>query len=107
MPNHRGARTCLHAFRIATDFCSLAVFLDELLSLDASPEYLANQALSVIVAGRDTTAGALTACFYYLARHPEALRKCREEIKSSGIQNPTFEDLKNMKYLNDCVKEGK
>ena len=82
------------------------VFFDELVKSGAEDEYLRDQLLSIITAGRDTTAHSLTACFYYLARNKAALDKCRQEISDLGAKNPTWEQLKNMKYLNNVVKEA-
>ena len=44
------------------------VFLDEILDSGESEGYIIDQILSVIVAGRDTTATALTACFWVCGR---------------------------------------
>jgi len=83
------------------------VFLDELLNAGASGEYLVDQILSVLIAGRDTTAASLTAVFYFLARHPDCVVKLRKEIDDLGVENPSWEQLKQMKYLNNVIREGK
>lgn len=82
------------------------VFLDEMLDEGPSEEYLTDQLLSVMIAGRDTTAMGITGCVWYLARHPNAVKKLRDEIASVGAQNPTWEQLKNMKHLNNIIKES-
>jgi cytochrome P450 len=82
------------------------VFLDELLDQGHSEEYLMDQLLSVMIAGRDTTAMGITSCFWYLARNPYAVKKLRDEIASVGAQNPSWEQLKSIKYLNNVIKEG-
>ncbi|KAK4189236.1 cytochrome P450 [Podospora australis] len=82
------------------------VFLDELLKQNPSEEYTIDTILSILLAGRDTTAAALTALFYFLARSPEVVEKLREEIAEAGAESPSFDTLKNMKYLNNIVKEG-
>ncbi|KAK3331020.1 cytochrome P450 [Apodospora peruviana] len=82
------------------------VFLDAVLQSGKSEEHIIDQILSIIVAGRDTTAAAMTATFYYLARDPAAVGKLRKEIQHLGVENPTWEQLKNLKYLNNCVKEA-
>jgi cytochrome P450 len=81
------------------------VFLDELLKQGASDDYLIDQILSVLIAGRDTTAMAITTCFWYLARRPDVVAKLRDEIASVNAEDPTWEELKNMKYLNNIIKE--
>lgn len=82
------------------------VFLHEILKSGADEEHAIDQVLSVIIAGRDTTAAAMTACFYYLARNPEVVKKLRKEIFDVEDEMPTWEQLKNMKYLNMVIKEG-
>lgn len=83
------------------------VFLDELLKQDAPEEFVVDQILSVLIAGRDTTAMGIAVCFWFLARHPDAVVKLREEILSANAHDPTWEQLKNMKYLNSVIKECK
>ena len=83
------------------------VFLDELLKLNPPEEYLIDQALTILVAGRDTTAAAITGVFYFLARHPDVVEKLRAEIMAVDEETPTWEKLKQMKYLNNVIKEGK
>lgn len=82
------------------------VFLDELLNQGHSEEYLMDQLLSVMIAGRDTTAMAITATIWYLSRNPFAVKKLRDEIAGSGARTPTWEQLRNMKYLNNIIREG-
>lgn len=82
------------------------VFLYEILKAGADEEHAIDQVLSVIIAGRDTTAAAMTACFYYLARNPAVVQKLRKEIIDFQDEMPTWEQLKNMKYLNMVIKEG-
>ena len=37
---------------------------------------------------------------YMLAMHPDILQRLRDEIRSKvGMQRPTYEDIKEMKYL--------
>ncbi|KAH8761607.1 cytochrome P450, partial [Diaporthe sp. PMI_573] len=58
---------------------------------------------------RDTTAGALSFALYELARHPECVRKLREEIaRVVGLDTaitPRHKYLKNMKYLQNIINE--
>lgn len=82
------------------------VFLDELLDQGHTEDYLIDQLLSVMIAGRDTTAMAITITLWYLARDPSAVQQLRDEIAGVGARDPTWEQLKNMKYLNNVIKEG-
>ncbi len=82
------------------------VFLDELLKANAPEEHVIDQILSIIIAGRDTTAASLAAVFYCLARDPAAVERLRAEIAAVGEEIPSWEQLKQMKYLNNVIKEG-
>ncbi|KAK3905020.1 glycosyl hydrolase family 76-domain-containing protein [Staphylotrichum tortipilum] len=81
------------------------VFLDELLKADPPEKFVIDQIMSILIAGRDTTASAMAAAFYFLARNPAAVEKLREEIRRVGDEDPTWEQLKQMKYLNNVIKE--
>lgn len=76
-------------------------FLHALANLTQDRKILRDQILAILVAGRDTTASALSWVFYELARHPEITRKLRAEIVDTvGLETaPTYQDLKGMKYL--------
>lgn len=82
------------------------VFLDEILKANPHVDYTVDQILSILVAGRDTTAAALTASFYFLARDAVAVDKLRSEILAVDEEYPTWEQLKQLKYLNNVIKEG-
>lgn len=84
---------------------SKPTFLHALANLTQDRKVLRDQILTILVAGRDTTASALSWVFYELARHPEITRKLRAEIVDTiGLNTaPTYEDLKRMKYLQVSV----
>ena len=66
-----------------------------------------DQVVAILLAGRDTTAGALSFTFQELSSHPEIVQKLRREVlKTVGsAEAPTYEDLKNMPYLQHCMNE--
>lgn len=66
-----------------------------------------DQVIAVLLAGRDTTASALSFTFKELSAHPEIVRKLRKEIsdKVGPSRPPTYEDLKNMPYLQHAMNE--
>ena len=70
-------------------------------------KFLRDQVVAVLLAGRDTSAGALSFTFQELAKNPDILRKLRQEIleRVGGTKPPSFEDLKNMPYLQQCMNE--
>ena len=64
-----------------------------------SDRQLCGQIQSMILAGHETTANALTWCWYLLSLHPESLRRLRAE--ASGVLNGRpagFADLPALKY---------
>ncbi|TDZ21387.1 Cytochrome P450 52A13 [Colletotrichum orbiculare MAFF 240422] len=81
------------------------VFLYEMMGQGTSPEYVRAQLLSMILAGRDTTASTLSSLFWILARRPEVVARLRGEIEELGGRQPTWEEMKDMKYLNMVLKE--
>lgn len=86
---------------LASSVQSKYTFLQALANLTQDPKILRDQILAILMAGRDTTASALSWVFYELARHPEITRKLRAEIQDTiGLNTaPTYEDLKGMQYL--------
>ncbi|KAF8804608.1 cytochrome P450 [Phlegmacium glaucopus] len=81
--------------------------LEDLASSTDDPILLRDEIMSLLVAGRDTTASTLTFVVYMLAEHPDVLRKLREEIltKVGSNRRPTYEDMKDMKYLRAVINE--
>lgn len=68
---------------------------------------LRDQLVAVLLAARDTTAATLSWTLHELSKKPEVVQKLREEIlRSVGPDNnPTYSDLKNMKYLSAILNE--
>ncbi|MGD1877416.1 MAG: cytochrome P450 [Kiloniellaceae bacterium] len=64
-----------------------------------SDRQLCGQIQSMILAGHETTANALTWCWYLLSLHPESLRRLRSEARSVLKGRPAgFTDLADLKY---------
>lgn len=85
-------------------------FLDALARFTRDPRVLRDQLVSVLLAGRDTTAVTLSYCTFELGRHPEVVAKLRTEITQrlglgASARKPTCTDLKEMKYLNAVINE--
>ncbi len=66
-----------------------------------------DQVVAILLAGRDTTAGTLSFTFQELSANPEIVRKLRREIleKVGPTRAPTYEDLKDMPYLQHVMNE--
>lgn len=82
-------------------------FLHALAGFTRDRKVLRDQIVAVLLAGRDTTASTLSWTFYELGRHPEMVKKLRQEIiQYVGLERaPTYSDLKSMKYLQNVMHE--
>ncbi|KAI1335890.1 glycoside hydrolase family 20 protein [Xylariaceae sp. FL0016] len=82
-------------------------FLHELASFTRDRKVIRDQLVAVLLAGRDTTAATLSWTIYELGRHPEAVRRLRDEIlRTVGPDRaPDYADLKGMKYLQYAMNE--
>ena len=68
---------------------------------------LRSQIINILTAGRDTTACLLSWTFFLLTRHPQVLQKLRVEISElNGNTDLTRTGLRNMKYLQNVIKES-
>ena len=82
--------------------------MHELATRTTDKKRLRSELLNVLLAGRDTTASLLGNLFFVLARQPEVWQKLREEVVTTlQGRRPTYEELRNMKYLKWCLNECK
>ncbi len=69
-----------------------------------------HQILTFLVAGHETTSGALSFALYYIAQNPEILAKAQEEIDlilgPDRDVEPTFEQVAKLRYLRRVLDEG-
>ncbi|XXG97961.1 hypothetical protein Hte_004277 [Hypoxylon texense] len=86
------------------------VFLNELLRTGEPDEVIRDQLMSIFTAGRDTTTSVLSYLFLELSRRPDVVTAIQREVSDLGLddmeQLPTWEQLRNMKYLNWAIKEA-
>jgi cytochrome P450 len=82
-------------------------FLHALASYTRDREVLRDQLVAVLLAGRDTTAVTLSWLFYELSKRPHIVEKLKQEIESLvGLhREPTYSDLKSMRYLQHTLNE--
>lgn len=72
-----------------------------------SDRQLRDESLTIITAGHETTAVALSWAWYLLARHKDVERKLHDELSGVlGGRAPTFEDLPNLKYTLMIIEEA-
>ncbi|SJL18071.1 related to Benzoate 4-monooxygenase cytochrome P450 [Armillaria ostoyae] len=70
-------------------------------------EELTAEALTLLIAGSNTTSNSSSAIIYFLACTPRVQEKLHKELDEnldSGI--PTAEQVKNLFYLHMCINEG-
>jgi unspecific monooxygenase len=69
-----------------------------------------HQILTFLVAGHETTSGALSFALYYLSRDPEILAKAQAEVDeilgADPDAEPTFEQVAKFRYLRRVLDEG-
>ncbi|MGB3052967.1 MAG: cytochrome P450 [Polyangiales bacterium] len=72
-----------------------------------SDQQLRDEAMTLIFAGHETTAHALTWTWYLLAKNPDKVEKMREELaRVLQGRRTQVEDLPNLPYLEMVVKES-
>ncbi len=72
-----------------------------------SPRQLRDEAMTILTAGYETTARALTWTWYLLDSHPQARRKLDQELdRVLGGRTPAFEDLERLSYTEMVLKES-
>ncbi|KAK4695681.1 hypothetical protein P7C71_g2121, partial [Lecanoromycetidae sp. Uapishka_2] len=82
------------------------VFLNELVKHTRDPIQIRSELLNVLLAGRDTTASLLSDVWFILARRPDIWAKLKAEVDALGGQKPTFQQIKDMKYLKWVLNES-
>lgn len=77
---------------------------------DFTEEDITNEANTFMLAGQDSVGASVAFTLFLLAKHQEHQQKCWEEIEEifQGDQErvPTMNDLRQMKYLEQCIKES-
>lgn len=80
---------------------------DEETGQGMSDEQLRNETITLILAGHETTANALSWTFYLLSQFPEVEERWRAEVRSvlEG-RAPAWEDLPQLKYTTMVINES-
>lgn len=83
------------------------IFSYELTKRTVNKTELIDQLMSVLLAGRDTTASLLSTIFWELARRPDVWTMLRNEVLTLDGRKPSFQELKSLNYLSWVINEGK
>jgi len=69
-----------------------------------------HQILTFLVAGHETTSGALSFALYYLSRHPDVLAQAQAEtdeiLGADPDAEPTFEQVPKLRYIRRVLDES-
>lgn len=82
------------------------IFLHELVKQTQDPIALRSETLNILLAGRDTTASLLSNLWNIISKRPDVWAKLQAEVEELKGKKPSFEELKNMKYLRFCLNEA-
>jgi cytochrome P450 len=80
---------------------------DEETGKGMSDEQLRNETITLLLAGHETTANALTWTWYLLSQHPSVAQRLRDEVNDVlGSRLPTLEDLAKLSYTTMVIRES-
>ena len=82
------------------------VFLEELVRQTTDKYAIRSELLNILLAGRDTTASLLSNLWWEISRRPEVWAKLRAEVDALNGEKPTFDQMREMKYLRNVVSES-
>ncbi len=62
--------------------------------------------ITLLLAGHETTANALSWTLYLLGRHPDVQKRLQAEADELGGRLPTFDDISSLTYTRAVISEG-
>ncbi|WP_405656131.1 cytochrome P450 [Streptomyces sp. RK9] len=73
-----------------------------------SAENIRRQVITFLVAGHETTSGALSFALHYLACHPEVCARAREEVEQvwGRTEVPAYEQVAKLRYVRRVLDES-
>ncbi|MFI0163217.1 cytochrome P450 [Streptomyces sp. NPDC017095] len=73
-----------------------------------SAENVRKQVITFLVAGHETTSGALSFALYYLARHPEIAARARAEVDRvwGATAQPRYDQIARLRYVRRVLDES-
>ena len=82
------------------------IFLHELLNQTTDKVKIRSELLNILLAGRETTAALLSNLWFELSKRPDIWTKLQQEVSTLNGEFPSFEQLKEMKYLRGILNES-
>jgi cytochrome P450 len=80
-------------------------FIQEVAKQTTDKKRIREELINILLAGRDTTASLLSNMFFQIAKRPDIYAKLRDEVAALGGRTPTYEELRNLKYVKWCLNE--
>lgn len=73
-----------------------------------SPENVRRQVITFLVAGHETTSGALSFALHYLSRHPEVAARARAEVDRvwGDAERPDYDQVAKLRYVRRVLDES-
>ncbi|CAG5144209.1 uncharacterized protein ALTATR162_LOCUS1501 [Alternaria atra] len=81
-------------------------FIQEVAKQTTDQKRIREELINILLAGRDTTASLLSNMFFEIAKRPDIYAKLRDEVATLEGRTPTYEELRNLKYLKWCLNES-
>ncbi len=73
---------------------------------DMDDDLIRDQMLTMLIAGHDTSTAQLSWALYLLGRHPNAMKRARDEVDLVlGSGEPTLNKINQLQYLEQVLKE--
>jgi cytochrome P450 len=83
------------------------IFSHELALRTSNKTRVLDELMNLLLAGRDTTASLLSNLFFMLARNPKIWNKLRRAVAHLEGRAPSYEELRSIKYVENCINECK
>jgi cytochrome P450 len=82
--------------------------LEIMLGSDLDQANIRYQLINFLVAGHETTSGALSFALYFLSRHPDVFARARAEVDEvwSSTRRPKFEQIGKLRYVRRVLDES-
>ncbi|WP_166903153.1 cytochrome P450 [Mycobacterium sp. DL440] len=82
--------------------------LQIMLESDLDPANIRYQLINFLIAGHETTSGALSFALYFLSKHPEVLARARDEVDEvwGDEPRPEFEKIAKLRYVRRVLDES-
>lgn len=82
--------------------------LEIMLASDLDPANIRYQLINFLIAGHETTSGALSFALYYLSQHPAVFARARAEVDLVWVdeERPGFEKIAKLRYVRRVLDES-